>query len=66
MVKMLESKAVKVVEEPEPKVDVKPEPGPEVIAESVSLQEEIFSHLMKIVELPIETIVDFQQRLLWS
>jgi len=59
MVKMLESKVVDVVEdaEPEPKVDDKPESGPKV-AELVSQQEEVSLRPMKVVKLPIETLVD--------
>jgi len=58
MVKMLERKVVEIVEnlEPEPELDNKP--GPEVVAELMSLQEEIFSQPMEVVELSIETIVD--------
>jgi len=68
MVKMLESRAVKVVDntESEPEVDDNPEPelevydkpGPEVIAELMSQQEETSPQPMKVEELPIETIVD--------
>ena len=50
MVKMLESKAIEVVE------DSKSEP--EVVAALVALQEEIFSRPTKVVELPIETHVN--------
>jgi len=51
MVKILESKAVEVVEDPElePEFDEKPE-----VVELVSLQEKIFSHPLEVVELPIE------------
>ena len=48
--KMLKNKTVEVVEDP------KPEPEPEV--ELVALQGEIFPEPMKVVELPIETLVD--------
>ena len=52
MVKILESKAVEVVEDPElePEFDEKSE----VVVELVSLQEKIFSHPPEVVELPIE------------
>ena len=71
MVKMLESRAVKVVDnpelekevdqnlEPDPEVYDKPELGLEVIAESVSRKEEIFPQSIEIEELPIETLVNF-------
>ena len=58
MVTMLEYKAVEVVEDSEL--------GPEVVAESVSLQEELSSRPTKVIELPIETLVDLQQSPLWS
>ena len=60
MVKMLENKAVEVVEdpEPEPEVDENLESGPEVIAELVTLQEEISSRPTEVVDLPIDTHVD--------
>ena len=70
MVKMLESKAINDVDNPEsepeiddnlePKTEVydKPEPIPEVIAESVSQQEEVSLQPMKVEGLPIETLVD--------
>jgi len=58
--KMLESKTIEVVEdpEPEPEVDDKSEPGPEVVDELMSLQEEISSQSTKVVELHIEILVD--------
>jgi len=58
MVKILESKAVDVVEDPEPEseVDDKLEPEPEVT--ELSLQEEIFLRLTEAVEILIETLVD--------
>ena len=43
---------------PEPEVYDKPELGPEVIAESVSHQEEIFPQPMEVEELHVETLVD--------
>ena len=70
MVKILESRAVKAVDnteseaevddnlKPEPEVEDKPEPGPEVVAESVSQQEEIFPQPMEVEKFPIETLVD--------
>ena len=51
MVKMLESKAVEIIENP------KLEPVLEVIAELVSLQEEISPRLTEVICLPIETLV---------
>ena len=68
MVTMLENKTVEVVEDPEsePEVDDKTEPRPEVVTELVSLQEEISPRSTNVVELPTETLVDFQQRQLWS
>ena len=69
MIKMLESRAIKAVDnpepepevddnpKPEPEVDDKPEPKPEV-AESVSQQEKISPQLMKVEELTVETLVD--------
>ena len=56
MVNMLESKAVEVVKDAEP--------APKV-AELMSLQEEIFPWPTEVVELPIETLVVFQQIPLW-
>ena len=50
--------------EPEPKVDDESEPGPEVV-ELMSPQEEIFSRLITVEELPIETLVDSLAELLW-
>ena len=62
MMKMLESKAIEVVEDSEPELEVndKAEPGLglEVVAKLVSLQEEIFSQPTKVIKLPIETLVD--------
>ena len=64
MVKMLESKAIKAVDnpesepeiddnlEPKPEVDDKPEPRPEVFAESVSQQEEVSPQPMKVERSP--------------
>ena len=52
---MLKSKVVEVVKEPEPKVD---QPVPKKFAELVSQQKEIFLRPMKVIELPIETLVD--------
>ena len=52
MRKILESKAVVVVG------DSESEPGPEIIAELVSLQEEISSRPTEVEELSIETFVD--------
>ena len=67
MVKILESMTVEVVEDPKLEVDDKSELGPEIVAELVSLQEEIFSRPTEVVELPIETLIYiFQQSLLWS
>ena len=61
MVKILESKAIEVVEnsKPESEIDDKPESQSEVVAELVSQKEEISPQPMKVVELPIETLVDF-------
>ena len=56
MVKMLESKTVEVVEDPEPKPKVD-KLRPKVVAELVS-QQEISPRLMKVVELPIEILVN--------
>ena len=50
MVTMLENKAVEVVEDSEL--------GPEVVAELVSLQEELSSRPTKVIELPIESLLD--------
>jgi len=55
--KILDSMIVKYPK-PKPEVDVEPEPWPEVIAELVSLQEEISSRPIEVEELPIETLVD--------
>ena len=62
MVKILKINMVEIVEnsELEPEVDDKLEPRPKVIAELVLLQEEISSWPTKVVELPIETLVDLQ------
>jgi len=61
MVNMLESKTIEVVEDPEsePEVDNKPESRSEVVAELVTLQEEINSRPTEVVEMPIKTHVDF-------
>ena len=56
MVKMLASKTVEVVEDPQPEPEVDDKRGPEVVAELVSLQEQIFSRSTEVVELPIETV----------
>ena len=59
MVKILKNKVVEVVEDPKPEPEVdKPELGPEIVAELVSLQEEISSRPMKVVELYVKTLVD--------
>ena len=70
MVKMLESRTVKVVDnpesvpeiddnlEPKPEVYDKLEPRPEVIVESVSQQEEVSLQPMEVEDLPIDTLVD--------
>ena len=60
MVKMLESKTVEVIKDPKskPEVDDKPKSGPEVIAELITLQEEIFSRPTKVIELLDKTLVD--------
>ena len=58
MVKMLESKVVKVVEDPESEVNDKLELGPEVVAELLSLQKQIFPQPTEVINLPIETLVD--------
>jgi len=52
MMKKVENKAAKVVE------DSELEPDLEVVTELVSLQEEIFSRSTKVVEVLIETLVD--------
>jgi len=57
MVKIPGSKAIEIVEDPEP-VNDKPKSGPEVVAELVSPQEEIFPRPTKVIELPIKTLVD--------
>ena len=59
MVKMLESRAVKAVDNPEsePEVDDNSESEPEVDAESVSQQEKIFPQPMEVEKLPVETLV---------
>ena len=59
MVKMLENKAIEVVEvsKPEAKVDDKAESGSEVVAKLVTLQEKNSSRSTKVVELPMETHV---------
>jgi len=41
-----------------PEIDDKPESGSEVVAELVSLQEEISPWPTKVVELPIETLIN--------
>jgi len=56
MMKMIESKAVEVVEDPEAKIEV--DDKPEVVVELVSLQEEVSPRPTKVVELPIDTLVD--------
>jgi len=58
IVKMLESKAVEVVEDSEPEPEINDRPGPEVAAELVSPQEEVFPRPMKVVRLSIEILVD--------
>ena len=70
MVKMLENKAIKAIDNPEsepeiddnlkpkPEVYDKPEPRPEVIAESISQQEEVSPQPMEVECLPVETLVD--------
>ena len=60
MVKMLENKAVKVIEDPEsePKIDDKPESGPEVVDELAPLQEEGSSRYTEVEELPNEILID--------
>jgi len=59
MVKILECKAVDVVEDPklEPEVDDKLKSGPEIV-ELVSPQEEISFRPTKVEELHVETLVD--------
>ena len=54
------------IEDQEPEVVNELESGLEVVTELVSLQEEISSRPKKIVELPIETLVDLPTSLLWS
>ena len=54
MVKMLESKAVDIVEYSEP--------GPKVTAELVSLQGEIFPRPTKVIELPLETLINLSTK----
>ena len=75
MVKMLECRAIKAVDnpksependdnlEPKPKVYDKPESRLEVIAESVSQQEEVSPQPMKVEGLPVETLVDLPAEL---
>jgi len=60
MVKILESKMLEIVEDPEPapEVDDKLVVGPEVVAELVLLEDEIFSWPMEVIELPIKTLVN--------
>ena len=62
MIKILESNATEVVKDlkPELEIDDKLEPGPEpeVIAELVPLQEEIFFRSTEVEKLPNETLVD--------
>ena len=57
MVKMLKSKAIEVIGDPESESEVV-KLRTQVVTELVSQQEEIFSQPMKVVELPIETHVD--------
>ena len=57
MMKKVENKAAKVVE------DSELEPDLEVVTELVSLQEEIFSRSTKVVEVLIETLVDLSAQL---
>ena len=59
MMKMLENKAIEVVEvsKLEAKVDDKTESGSEVIAKLVTLQEKNSSRFTKVIELPMETHV---------
>ena len=70
MIKMLESRAIKAIDNPEsePEIDDnseskskvydKSEPRPEVIAESVSQQEKISLQPIKVEELSVKTLVD--------
>ena len=60
MMNMLESKAIEVVEDPEsePEVDDKPESWSEVVAELITLQEEINLRPTEVVEMPIKINVD--------
>jgi len=56
--KILESKAVKIIEDPKSEPEFDDEPGSEIIARLVSMKEEIFSRSTYVGELPIETLVD--------
>ena len=55
MVKMLKSKAVKVIENPKsvPKINGKPVSGPKVVNELVLLQEKISPRPTEVVKLPV-------------
>ena len=56
MVKMLEHKAIEVVEDPKPKVDDKS--GSEVVTELAPLQKEVSSWFTEVEELPNEIFID--------
>ena len=53
MMKMVGSKAIEVVKDSKPELKVNDKSGPEVVAKLVSLQEEISSQPIEVVELPM-------------